>query len=103
MAIVYWLVFNANVDAEVSHPVADFDAYGAFVLLLLPARRNHFEKWEGIKSGGMFKSPMAIMLVITAVLMVFLPKMMENLDPEQLEVSFRQTSPMTLDSCCSQA
>lgn len=60
--------------------------WGCFSWLPVPARRNHFEKREGMKVGGMFKSPMTIILVLSMVMMVFLPKMMENLDPEQLEV-----------------
>lgn len=40
-----------------------------------------------MKVGGMFKSPMTIILVLSMAMMAFLPKMMENLDPEQLEVS----------------
>lgn len=60
-------------------------------IFFLPRRRlthrNHFEKREGMKVGGMFKSPMTIIMVFSMVMMFFLPKMMENLDPEQLEVS----------------
>lgn len=37
----------------------------------------------------MFKSPMTIMMVVSMAMMFFLPKMMANLDPEQLEVSER--------------
>lgn len=48
--------------------------------------RNHFEKREGMKVGGMFKSPMTIIMVVSMVMMFFLPKMMAGLDPEQLEV-----------------
>eukprot|EP00752_Nemacystus_decipiens_P001590 g1551.t1 len=47
--------------------------------------RNHLEKREGMKVGGMFKSPLTIVLVLSMIMMVFLPKMMENLDLEQLE------------------
>lgn len=39
-----------------------------------------------MKVGGMFKSPMTIMMVVSMGMMFFLPKMMANLDPEQLEV-----------------
>eukprot|EP00752_Nemacystus_decipiens_P007639 g6828.t1 len=55
--------------------------------LLLTAHNkwNHFEKREGMKVGGMFKSPMTIILGLSMIMMFFLPKMMENLDPEQLE------------------
>lgn len=54
---------------------------------LVPRRRNHFEKREGMKVGGMFKNPMTIMMILSMGMMFFLPKMMANLDPEQLEVS----------------
>eukprot|EP00903_Cladosiphon_okamuranus_P021046 g19336.t1 len=55
------------------------------LLLTAHTKWNHFEKREGMKVGGMFKSPMTIILVLLMIMMVFLPKMMENLDPEQLE------------------
>lgn len=57
------------------------------------ARRNHFEKREGVKVGGMFKSPMTIIMILSMVMMFFLPKMMANLDPEQLEVRPVRKSP----------
>ena len=53
---------------------------------LFSQTRNHFEKREGMKVGGMFKSPMTIIMVLSMVMMFFLPKMMAGLDPEQLEV-----------------
>lgn len=65
----------------------------AWSCLLPLVRRNHFEKREGMKVGGMFKSPMTIIMVLSMAMMFFLPKMMANLDPEQLEVNFRQASP----------
>lgn len=40
-----------------------------------------------MKIGGMLKNPMTIMMIISMVVMIALPKMMANLDPEQLEVS----------------
>lgn len=53
---------------------------------VLFVHRNHFEKKEGMKMGGMFKSPMTIMMIVSFGLMFLLPKMMANMDPEQLEV-----------------
>lgn len=44
-----------------------------------------------MKVGGMFKSPMTIMMVASMVMIFFLPKMMANLDPEQLEVRGHKT------------
>ncbi|CAN0528565.1 unnamed protein product, partial [Ectocarpus sp. 8 AP-2014] len=55
------------------------------ILLTAHTKWNYFEKREGMKVGGMFKSPMTIIMVISMAMMFFLPKMMENLDPEQLE------------------
>ncbi|CAN0266450.1 unnamed protein product, partial [Scytosiphon promiscuus] len=55
------------------------------VLLTAHTKWNHFEKREGVKVGGMFKSPMTIIMILSMVMMAFLPKMMANLDPEQLE------------------
>lgn len=44
-----------------------------------------------MKVGGMFKSPMTIMMIVSMAMMAFLPKMMANLDPEQLEVNHKFT------------
>ncbi|CBJ29550.1 conserved unknown protein [Ectocarpus siliculosus] len=55
------------------------------LLLTAHTKWNHFEKREGMKVGGMFKSPMTIIMVLSMAMMFFLPKMMANLDPEQLE------------------
>lgn len=75
------------------------------ILLFLPhrrlAHRDHFERREGMKVGGMFKSPMTIIMVLSMVMMFFLPKMMENLDPEQLEVSVAQHPRERADWCIS--
>lgn len=49
-----------------------------------------------MKVGGMFKSPMTIMMVASMVMIFFLPKMMANLDPEQLEVRGRKTAKLRL-------
>lgn len=49
--------------------------------------------------GGMFKSPMTIIMILSMVMMFFLPKMMANLDPEQLEVrSVRKSLRLELPS-----
>lgn len=48
--------------------------------------RNHFEKREGMKIGRMFKSPMTLMMIVSMGAMFLLPKMMANMDPEQLKV-----------------
>lgn len=40
-----------------------------------------------MKVGGVLRSPMTIMMIATMGLMMFLPRMMASLDPEQLEVS----------------
>lgn len=53
-----------------------------------------------MKVGGMFKSPMTIIMVFSMIMMFFLPKMMENLDPEQLEVSVSKR-PGEWADCCS--
>eukprot|EP00904_Undaria_pinnatifida_P004988 jgi/Undpi1/1619/HiC_scaffold_11.g05009.m1 len=55
------------------------------ILLTAHTKWNHFEKREKMKIGGMFKSPMTIIMIGSMVMMMFLPKMMANLDPEQLE------------------
>ncbi|CAN0406730.1 unnamed protein product [Ascophyllum nodosum] len=55
------------------------------LLLTAHTKWNHFDKKEGVKIGGYLKSPMTIMMILSFGMMFFLPKMMANLDPEQLE------------------
>ena len=44
-----------------------------------------FEKREGFKIGSILMNPMAIMMGVTLLIMAVMPKMMANMDPEQLK------------------
>ena len=52
---------------------------------MLQAKPTFFEKREGFKVSGMLMNPMVIMMGVTMLLMVVFPKMMANMDPEQLK------------------
>ena len=54
-------------------------------LEMLQAKPTFFEKREGFKVSGMLMNPMVIMMGVTMLLMVVFPKMMANMDPEQLK------------------
>jgi hypothetical protein len=56
-------------------------------LLLEPlvAKPTFFEKREGFKWSSMLMNPMVIMMNFTVMIMFVMPKMMANMDPEQLK------------------
>jgi len=51
----------------------------------LVASPTFFEKREGFKIGSILGNPMAIMMGVTLLIMLVMPKMMANMDPEQLK------------------
>ena len=51
----------------------------------LVAKPVFFEKREGFKIGSILMNPMAIMMGVTLLIMAVMPKMMANMDPEQLK------------------
>ena len=51
----------------------------------LVAKPVFFEKREGFKVGSILMNPMAIMMGVTLLIMLVMPKMMANMDPEQLK------------------
>jgi hypothetical protein len=51
----------------------------------LVAKPSFFEKREGFKISSILMNPMAIMMGVTLLIMVVMPKMMANMDPEQLK------------------
>jgi len=51
----------------------------------LVAKPTFFEKREGFNWGGMLMNPMVLMMGVTLLIMVVFPKMMANMDPEQLK------------------
>jgi len=51
----------------------------------LVAKPTFFEKREGFNWGGMLMNPMVIMMGVTVMIMFVMPKMMANMDPEQLK------------------
>jgi len=51
----------------------------------LVAKPVFFEKREGFQWSAMLMNPMVIMMGVTLLIMVVFPKMMANMDPEQLK------------------
>ena len=51
----------------------------------LVAKPAFFEKREGFQWKGMLMNPMVIMMGVTLLIMVVFPKMMANMDPEELK------------------
>eukprot|EP00324_Dicrateria_rotunda_P000288 CAMPEP_0206153794 /NCGR_PEP_ID=MMETSP1474-20131121/896_1 /ASSEMBLY_ACC=CAM_ASM_001110 /TAXON_ID=97495 /ORGANISM="Imantonia sp., Strain RCC918" /LENGTH=279 /DNA_ID=CAMNT_0053551747 /DNA_START=47 /DNA_END=887 /DNA_ORIENTATION=- len=51
----------------------------------LVAKPVFFEKREGFNWAGMLMNPMVLMMGVTLLIMVAFPKMMANMDPEQLK------------------
>merc|ERR1719502_1955077 len=52
----------------------------------LVAKPTFFEKREGFQWSGMLMNPMVLMMGVTVLIMVVFPKMMQNMDPEQLKM-----------------
>mmetsp|Transcript_37525 Transcript_37525/g.65937 ORF Transcript_37525/g.65937 Transcript_37525/m.65937 type:complete len:102 (-) Transcript_37525:24-329(-) len=50
-----------------------------------PCATVFFEKREGFQWSSLLMNPMAIMMGVTLLIMVVFPKMMANMDPEQLK------------------
>ena len=51
----------------------------------LVAKPTFFEKREGFQWSAMLMNPMVLMMGVTLLIMVVFPKMMANMDPEQLK------------------
>merc|ERR1719502_2035279 len=51
----------------------------------LVAKPTFFEKREGFQWSAMLMNPMVLMMGVTVLIMVVFPKMMQNMDPEQLK------------------
>lgn len=60
------------------------------LLLTAHAKYEYFEPRMGFSLMSLLKNPMMLMMVFSAVLMFLMPKMMENLDPEEKERMQRQ-------------
>merc|ERR1711988_1318288 len=51
----------------------------------LVAKPTFFEKREGFQWTSMLANPMVLMMGVTVLIMFVMPKMMQNMDPEQLK------------------
>ena len=51
----------------------------------LVAKPTFFEKREGFQWSAMLMNPMVLMMGVTVLIMFVFPKMMANMDPEQLK------------------
>lgn len=62
-----------------------------YPLVLTPyATYDYFEPKRGFSIFGLLKNPMVLMMLVSAGLMVAMPKLMEGLDPEEKEAMRKQ-------------
>jgi hypothetical protein len=74
---------------EYVYPGATKQAIPHPLILTAHAKYDYFEKRQGFSLLAMLKNPMVLMMLFSVVLMFMMPKMLENLDPEQQE-QFKQ-------------
>jgi len=60
------------------------------LVLTAMATYDYFEVRKGFSVFSMVKNPMVILMLVTVALMYFMPKMMEDLEPEEREKMKRQ-------------
>lgn len=75
---------------EYAYPGASKQAIPHPLILTAHAQYQYFEPRQGFSVYSILKNPMLLMMLFSAVLMFFMPKMMENLDEEQKEQMQRQ-------------
>lgn len=75
---------------EYLYPGAPKQAIMHPLVLTAHARYEYFEKRPGFSIFSIFRNPMLLMMMFSGVLMFLMPKMMENLDPDQKEQMQRQ-------------
>ncbi|KAL7488146.1 hypothetical protein ACHAW6_013744 [Cyclotella cf. meneghiniana] len=75
---------------EYVYPGATKQAVPHPLELTAHASYQYYEPREGFSILGIFKNPMLLMMIVMGGMMFLMPKMMENLDPEQKEQMQRQ-------------
>jgi hypothetical protein len=75
---------------EYVYPGAQKQAVPHPLELTAHASYQYYEPREGFSILGIFKNPMLLMMIVMGGMMFVMPKMMENLDPEQKEQMQRQ-------------
>eukprot|EP00591_Stephanopyxis_turris_P007465 CAMPEP_0195511760 /NCGR_PEP_ID=MMETSP0794_2-20130614/3972_1 /TAXON_ID=515487 /ORGANISM="Stephanopyxis turris, Strain CCMP 815" /LENGTH=229 /DNA_ID=CAMNT_0040639417 /DNA_START=95 /DNA_END=784 /DNA_ORIENTATION=+ len=75
---------------EYAYPGAPKQAIPHPLLLTAHAKYQYFEPRQGFSILSILKNPMLLMMLVSGVLMFMMPKMMENLDPEQKEQMQKQ-------------
>lgn len=69
-----------------------------YPLQIRPERKaEYFQQREPYNFWGLLKNPMVIMMGITAFMVIVMPRMMSNMDPEELEEMKRMQSKMSLN------
>ncbi|RKP08257.1 hypothetical protein THASP1DRAFT_23714 [Thamnocephalis sphaerospora] len=80
---------NGAVQATVSATGAEWGSPGAglpYPLTLSPlAQREFFAKREGFNIMSLFANPYMLMMGFSVIMLVVMPKMMKNMDPEALQ------------------
>jgi len=75
---------------EYVYPGAPKQAIPHPLELTAHASYEYYEPRQGFSIMSIFKNPMVLMMIVSAGLVVLMPKMMEGLDPEQKEQMQRQ-------------
>jgi hypothetical protein len=74
---------------EYAYPGATKQAIPHPLILTAHAKYDFFEKRQRFSLLSMLRNPMVMMMLFSVVLMLMMPKMLDNLDPEQQE-QFKQ-------------
>ena len=75
---------------QYAYPGANKQPIGHPLVLTATATYEYFEKRPGFSIFSLLKNPMLLMMVFSVGMMFLMPKMMENLDPEEQEQMRKQ-------------
>jgi len=75
---------------EYVYPGAPKQAIPHPLVLTAHASYEYYEKRQGFSIFSMLKNPMLLMMIFTAGMIFLMPKMMEDMDPEQKEMMQKQ-------------
>ncbi len=91
------LEVNENENGRVKANSAFTGARLTYPLTIAPSSpAQYFQLREPVNLWGLVKSPMVIMMLITAVIVLVFPSMMKNLDPKELEEMQKMQSKFTM-------
>lgn len=70
---------------EYRYPGAQKQAIDHPLRLVAAAKKKYFEEREKVGLHILFRNPMMLMLAFTGLIVVIMPKLMENMDPEEMK------------------